>query len=191
MGTGCRVPRREPQTEAPLRDPTMTLPSLKTTDLSDEWGDKAQICAPLFRDYGGRTDFHGPIATVRCPDDNSKVRELLDEPGQGRVLVIEADASPRCAMLGDLLAQRAVDNGWAGVLVHGYIRDSAVMAHMPLGVKALGTLPRKSEKRGAGQTQVVVSFAGVEFRPGDMLYADADGVLVMAATAAGTPAGEA
>lgn len=169
----------------------MTLHSLKTTDLSDEWGDKAQICAPLFRDYGGRTDFHGPIATVRCPDDNSKVRELLDEPGQGRVLVIEADASPRCAMLGDLLAQRAVDNGWAGVLVHGYIRDSAVMAHMPLGVKALGTLPRKSEKRGAGQTQVVVSFAGVEFRPGDMLYADADGVLVMAATAAGTPAGEA
>lgn len=158
----------------------MTLHSLKTTDLSDEWGDKAQICAPLFRDYGGRTDFHGPIATVRCPDDNSKVRELLGEPGQGRVLVIEADASPRCAMLGDLLAQQAVDNGWAGVLVHGYIRDSADMVHMPLGVKALGTFPRKSDKRGLGETQVTLSFAGVEFRPGDMLYADADGVLVIA-----------
>lgn len=158
----------------------MTLHSLKTTDLSDEWGDKAQICAPLFRDYGGRTDFHGPIATVRCPDDNSKVRELLGEPGQGRVLVIEADASPRRAMLGDLLAQQAVDNGWAGVLVHGYIRDSADMVHMPLGVKALGTFPRKSDKRGLGETQVTLSFAGVEFRPGDMLYADADGVLVIA-----------
>lgn len=158
----------------------MTLHSLKTTDLSDEWGDKAQICAPLFRDYGGRTDFHGPIATVRCPDDNSKVRELLGEPGQGQVLVIEADASPRCAMLGDLLAQQAVDNGWAGVLVHGYIRDSADMVHMPLGVKALGTFPRKSDKRGLGETQVTLSFAGVEFRPGDMLYADADGVLVIA-----------
>ena len=158
----------------------MTLHSLKTTDLSDEWGDKAQICAPLFRDYGGRTDFHGPIPTVRCPDDNSKVRELLGEPGQGRVLVIEADASPRCAMLGDLLAQQAVDNGWAGVLVHGYIRDSADMVHMPLGVKALGTFPRKSDKRGLGETQVTLSFAGVEFRPGDMLYADADGVLVIA-----------
>ncbi|MFZ1576130.1 MAG: ribonuclease E activity regulator RraA [Chromatiaceae bacterium] len=158
----------------------MTLHSLKTTDLSDEWGDKAQICAPLFRDYGGRTKFHGPIATVRCPDDNSKVRELLGEPGQGRVLVIEADASPRCAMLGDLLAQQAVDNGWAGVLVHGYIRDSADMVHMPLGVKALGTFPRKSDKRGLGETQVTLSFAGVEFRPGDMLYADADGVLVIA-----------
>lgn len=160
----------------------MTLHSLKTTDLSDEWGDKAQICAPLFRDYGGRTDFHGPIATVRCPDDNSKVRELLGEPGQGRVLVIEADASLRCAMLGDLLAQQAVDNGWAGVLVHGYIRDSADMVHMPLGVKALGTFPRKSDKRGLGETQVTLSFAGVEFRPGDMLYADADGVLVIADT---------
>lgn len=160
----------------------MTLHSLKTTDLSDEWGDKAQICAPLFRDYGGRTDFHGPIATVRCPDDNSKVRELLGEPGQGRVLVIEADASPRCAMLGDLLAQQAVDNGWAGVLVHGYIRDSADMVHMPLGVKALGTFPRKSDKRGLGETQVTLGFAGVEFRPGDMLYADADGVLVIADT---------
>jgi regulator of ribonuclease activity A len=84
----------------------------------------------------------------------------------------------------------AVDNGWAGVLVHGYIRDSAEMAHMPLGVKALGTLPRKSDKRGAGQTQVILGFAGVEFRPGDMLYADADGVLVLATTDAGAPPGE-
>ncbi len=170
----------------------MTLQSLKTTDLSDAWGDKAQICAPLFRDFGGRTDFHGPIATALCPDDNSKVREMLGESGAGRVLVVEAQASPRCAMLGDLLARLAVDNGWSGVLVHGYIRDSAEMAHMPLGVKALGTLPRKSDKRGAGKAQVSVSFAGVEFRPGDMLYADADGVLVIAATDADaeTPPGE-
>jgi len=167
----------------------MTLPSLKTTDLSDEWGEKAQICAPLFHDFGGRTNFHGPIATALCPDDNSKVREMLGEPGAGRVLVVEAQASPRCAMLGDLLAQLAVDKGWAGVLVHGYIRDSADIARMPLGVKALGTFPRKSEKRGAGETQVTVSFAGVEFRPGDLLYADADGVLVLTAADAAAPPG--
>lgn len=167
----------------------MSVQSLKTTDLSDKWGDRARICAPLFRDFGAQTNFHGPIATVLCPDDNSKVREMLGEPGAGRVLVVEAHASPRCAMLGDLLAQLAVDNGWAGVLVHGYIRDSAAIALMPLGVKALGTLPRKSEKRGDGQTQVNLDFAGVEFRPGDMLYADADGVLVLPA-GAGTPTGE-
>ena len=161
--------------------------SLKTTDLSDEWGDQAQVCAPLFRDFGGRTDFHGPIATVRCPDDNSKVREMLGQPGAGRVLVIDGEGSPRCALLGDLLAQRAVDNGWAGVLVHGYIRDSAVIAGLPLGVKALGTLPRKSEKRDLGETQVPLSFAGVDFRPGDLLYADADGVLVLPAALARAP----
>jgi len=166
------------------------MQSLKTTDVSDQWGERAQMCAPLFRDFGGQTAFHGPIATAICPDDNSKVREMLGEPGAGRVLVVEAQASSRCAMLGDLLAQLAVDNGWAGVLVHGYIRDSAEMVHMPLGVKALGTLPRKSEKRGAGETQVTLHFAGVEFRPGDLLYADADGVLVIAAADVEVPPSE-
>jgi regulator of ribonuclease activity A len=158
----------------------MSMQSLKTTDVSDHLGERAQMCAPLFRDFGGQTAFHGPIATAICPDDNSKVREMLGEPGAGRVLVVDAAGSPRCAMLGDLLAQLAVDNGWAGVLVHGYIRDSADIARLPLGVKALGTLPRKSEKRGAGETQVPLRFAGVEFRPGDHCYADADGVLVIA-----------
>lgn len=165
----------------------MSVQNLKTADLSDQWGDRAQVGAPLFCDFGGLTDFHGPIATALCPDDNSMVRVMLEEPGAGRVLVIDANASPRCAMLGDLLAQLAVDNGWAGVLVHGYIRDSADMARMPLGVKALGTLPRKSDKRGAGQTQLTLDFAGVEFRPGDMLYADADGVLVLPAVAEALP----
>ena len=157
----------------------MTEQSLKTTDLCDAWGDQAQVCAPLFRDFGGQRDFHGPIATVRCPDDNSKVREMLGQPGEGRVLVIEGGGSTRCALLGDLLAQLAVDHGWTGVLVHGYIRDSAVIATLPLGVKALGTLPRKSDKRGLGETQVPVSFAGVTFHPGDRLYADADGVILL------------
>ena len=164
----------------------MTEQSLKTTDLSDDWGDRAQVCAPLFRDFGGHRDFHGPIATVRCPDDNSKVREMLGQPGEGRVLVIEGGGSTRCALLGDLLAQLAVDHGWTGVLVHGYIRDSAVIATLPLGVKALGTLPRKSDKRGLGETQVPVSFAGVAFHPGDRLYADADGVILLPSGQPGT-----
>lgn len=165
----------------------MTSESVYTTDLSDQWGDRAQVCAPLFRDFGGRRDFHGPIATVRCPDDNSRVREMLGQPGAGRVLVVDADGSPRCAMLGDQLARLAVDNGWAGVVVNGYVRDSVELARLDLGVKALGTHPRKSDKRGAGEVQIPVRFAGVEFRPGDRLYADADGILVAPAAETNLP----
>jgi regulator of ribonuclease activity A len=152
----------------------------KTADLSDSLGTSVQVCAPWFRDFGGRRAFDGPIATVRCFEDNSMVRELLSQSGDGRVLVVDAGGSQRCAMLGDQLAQKAVYNGWAGVLMYGYIRDSADIARMPLGVKALGALPVKSVKKGVGETQVPVSFAGVEFRPGDILFADPDGVVVMA-----------
>ncbi|MEJ2575444.1 MAG: ribonuclease E activity regulator RraA [Gammaproteobacteria bacterium] len=152
-----------------------------TTDLCDQLGDAARVAAPLFRDFGGAIGFAGPISTVKCHEDNSLVRAALQEPGAGRVLVVDGGGSLRCALLGDMLAQFGVDNGWAGILVYGCIRDAGAIARMPIGVKALAAHPRKSVKRGIGERDVAVRFADVTFLPGDMLYADVDGVLVTAA----------
>jgi regulator of ribonuclease activity A len=152
-----------------------------TTDLCDQLGDAARVAAPLFRDFGGAVGFAGPISTVKCHEDNSLVRAALQEPGAGRVLVVDGGGSLRCALLGDMLAQFGVDNGWAGILVYGCIRDAGAIARMPIGVKALAAHPRKSVKRGIGERDVAVRFADVTFLPGDMLYADVDGVLVTAA----------
>jgi regulator of ribonuclease activity A len=149
-----------------------------TADLSDELGDKVEVLAPHWYDYGGVVTFSGPAATVRCDDDNSKVREMLEQPGEGRVLVVNGGGSTRCALLGDMLGELAVKNGWAGVVVHGCVRDSRALAGLPLGVKARGTHPRKSVKAGRGDTQVVLAFGGATIAPGDMVYADADGILV-------------
>ena len=153
-----------------------------TADLCDEHsaqlGAALQVAQPLLRPYGGVRAFCGPIATVQVQDDNTSVRLRLQEPGAGRVLVVDGGGSLLCALLGDQLAQLAVANGWAGVVVNGCIRDSAAIGQMPLGVLALGTLPRKSEKRGPGQHDVPVQFGGVTFTPGHYLYADDDGVLV-------------
>jgi regulator of ribonuclease activity A len=151
--------------------------STATTDLSDRHP-KAQACDPVFRDFGGRKAFFGPIKTLKLFEDNTLVRAKLEQPGQGRVLVVDGGGSLRCALLGDQLAQLAVKNGWAGVLVHGCIRDAEVIATLDVGVKALATHPRKSEKRGGGQEDVSLRFASVAFEPGHWLYADLDGVIV-------------
>ncbi len=150
----------------------------RTTDLCDAHSDTLQIVEPIFRDYGGRTLFHGPIATVKTYEDNSRVRERVAEPGEGRVLVVDGGASTRCALLGDLLAAKAVENGWAGIVVYGCIRDSVEIGTMDLGVKALSVYPLKSVKRGLGDNDVSVRFAGVDFVPGHYLYADPDGIIV-------------
>lgn len=149
-----------------------------TTDLSDEFGDELQACQSIFRDYGGRTRFSGSIATLKCFEDNSLVRDLVAEPGAGRVLVVDAGGSMRRAVLGDLLAKKAVDSGWSGFLIFGCIRDSAAIGQMPIGVKALGTHPLKTDKRGEGQRDIKVRFADATFSPGDWLYADEDGVVI-------------
>lgn len=151
----------------------------KTADLCDDHYDdgELQICEPIFSDFGGETQFYGKIHTIHCFEDNSKVREAVARDGKGCVLVVDAGASIRCAMLGDLLAAKAVDNGWAGVIMNGLIRDSADIAEMKLGVKALGTLPLKSVKRDLGVHDVPVSFAGVRFVPGEYVYADEDGII--------------
>lgn len=148
-----------------------------TTDLSDA-NPVASICEPGLHDFGGRARFFGQIATVRAPEDNTHVRGMLETPGDGRVLVVDGGAAKSCALLGDMLGELAVKNGWAGVIVNGYVRDSAALKKLELGVKALGTLPRKSKKGGAGEREVPVSFLGVSYAPGDWLYADEDGVLV-------------
>lgn len=152
--------------------------SLMTTDLSDAHPE-AQVCEPLFRDFGGRAQFHGPIKTLKLFEDNALLRATLETPGEGRVLVVDAGGSARCAVLGGNLGALAVKNNWAGLLVYGYIRDSEEIAAQAVGVKALGTHPRKSEKGlHSAHADRVVSFAGVSFRPGAWLYADADGVVV-------------
>lgn len=153
--------------------------SMKTADLYDAYEEKLQVCEPLFRHFGGHIAFHGQIATLKCFEDNSLVSELLGQPGQGRVLVVDAGGSLRCAMLGDILAQKAVDNGWAGVLLFGCIRDLKEIGSMPLGVLALAANPRKSIKKGVGERGGALTFAGVTFRPSEWLYADDDGVVVL------------
>jgi regulator of ribonuclease activity A len=152
--------------------------TFKTADLCDEHEGRLQVCEPVFHSFGGLARFAGEISTIKCFEDNSLVREAVSEPGRGRVLVVDAGGSLRCAMLGDMLAEKAVANDWRGVVMFGLIRDSADIANMSLGVKALGTLPLKSVKKGVGERDVVVRFTGVTFRPGHYLYADEDGVVV-------------
>jgi regulator of ribonuclease activity A len=151
---------------------------LATTDLSDEFGEELQACQCVFRDFGGRRRFSGPIATIKCFEDNSLVRDLVAEPGHGRILVVDAGGSMRRAVLGDLLAKKAFDNGWSGFVLYGCIRDSFAIGNMAIGVKALGTHPLKTEKRGEGQRDVTVRFADATFAPGAWVYADEDGILV-------------
>lgn len=151
--------------------------TFKTADLCDLYSETVQVCEPIFRDFGATGRFHGRITTIKCFEDNSRVREAVFEPCRGGVLVIDAGGSTRCAMMGDMLAGKAVENGWAGVLMYGLIRDCVDIAAMPLGLKALGTHPLKSQKKGVGERDVAVHFAGVRFAPGDYLYADEDGVI--------------
>ncbi len=151
---------------------------MKTTDLNDKYPDVVQIPEPMFGDFGGNVMFSGPIATVKTFEDNTHVRAMLETPGKGRVLVVDGGGSMRCALLGDNLAQLAIDNGWTGVVINGCLRDSETIGEMAVGVKALGVHPRKSLKKNYGWTDVPVTFGGVTFTPGHYLYADMDGIVV-------------
>jgi regulator of ribonuclease activity A len=150
-----------------------------TSDLFDAHPGAAS-CDTQFRQFGGRRSFSGPVATVRCLEDNVLLRAAVSEPGEGRVLVVDGGGSFRCALLGDNIAEIAVANGWSGLIVNGCVRDVVALAELPIGIKALGTNPRPSGKAGAGETGVPVTFGGVEFSPGALLYADDDGVIVLA-----------
>ncbi len=154
---------------------TMTF---STADLYDEHEDKVRVANVLMQNFGRRPRFSGPISTVKCFEDNSLVRAALEEPGNGRVLVVDGGASIRCALVGDKLAQLGMNNGWAGLVVHGCIRDSAVVATLDIGIKALGANPRRSVKQGKGERDVPLVFADTTFMPGEYLYADEDGILL-------------
>ncbi len=160
----------------------MALTFRATADLVDDIGAEVRSCDVQFRQFGGRTEFAGPISTVRCFQDNALLKSVLSEPGDGRVLVIDGDASVHTALVGDLIAELARSNGWAGLVVHGAVRDAATLRTIDIGIKALGTNPRKSTKTGAGERDITVSFGGISFAPGELAYSDDDGIVV-------TPAG--
>jgi regulator of ribonuclease activity A len=142
-----------------------------------------RVLPPVFRDYGSVTKFAGPVATLKCHEDNTLVRQALDEPGLGRVLVVDGGASLRRALVGGNLAAAAANNGWAGIVVDGCVRDAAELAACAVGIRALALLPLATDKRGQGQRDVPVQLQGVWVRPGDRLYADGDGIVVQAAPA--------
>ena len=156
----------------------LTMTRLSTADLCDGHEQQLQVCLPLLRHFGGRKNFHGQIVTLKCFEDNSLVRDTLNEPADGEVLVVDGGGSLRCALLGDTLAALALQHGWAGMVINGCIRDSTQIATMDIGVMALATHPRKSVKLGCGQRNVSLNFAGVNFHPGNYLYCDADGILL-------------
>ena len=158
----------------------MSTTTYLTTDLCDQYSDQISIAQPMFNDYGGSVRFHGPIVTVKVFEDNVLVKQNLEQKVQGSVLVVDGGSSHRCALLGDMLAGMAKENGWSGIVVNGCIRDSAEIANIEVGVKALNTHPLKSIKRGEGQENIAVSFAGINFNPGEFLYADEDGIIVSA-----------
>jgi regulator of ribonuclease activity A len=149
-------------------------------DLSDDHPNSVQTGDALFTDYGQILKFHGRVATVRCYEDNLLLRQILSTPGHGRVIVVDGAGSLRRALIGDRLGSLMIENGWAGAIVNGAARDVEVLRTMPLAVRALNTCPTKPLQTGSGESEIVVAFAGVIFRPGEWLYADENGFIVSA-----------
>jgi regulator of ribonuclease activity A len=147
-------------------------------ELCDRFKNLVQVAEPMFKSFGAKERFSGKIVTLQCYEDNSKVRELAAQDGTGKVLVVDGGGSLRRALLGDMLAEKAAANGWEGMVIYGCIRDVNAISNIELGVQALGVHPMKTEKRGLGDINQEVSFAGVTFVPGYYIYADNNGVLV-------------
>ena len=152
-----------------------------TADLVDDIGPDVRSYDLQFGQFGARRQFAGPISTVRCFEDNALLKSILSEPGDGRVLVIDGGGSLHTALVGDVIAELGRTNGWAGIIVNGAVRDAATLRTLDIGIKALGTNPRKSTKTGAGERGIAVSLGGVDFIPGDLAYSDEDGIVVLEA----------
>lgn len=148
-----------------------------TPDLCDEYPE-LEVLALLFTNYGGRKAFGGEVVTVKCFEDNSLVKKLVDTDGTGKVMVVDGGGSLRAALLGDMLAEKAVKNNWQGLIIYGCIRDVDVINTLDLGVQALNVHPRKTQKRGLGDLNLVVTFAGVTIKPGMFIYADNNGIVL-------------
>lgn len=147
-------------------------------EVCDYYESEVEILSPIFKDYGGNSVFFGEIVTLKAFEDNSKVRELVAQNGDGKILVVDGGASLSRAMLGDLLAEKAMSNGWQGIIINGCVRDVNALSKIPLGIKALAAHPLKTEKRGGGDINVSVNIGGVEMYAGDYIYADHNGVVV-------------
>lgn len=149
-----------------------------TADLYDEHEEALQSLGLQLQNLGGHARFAGPIRTIRCHRDNGLVKQVLNSPGDGAVLVVDGAGSLESALMGDMIADAAVTNGWAGVVINGAVRDRVAISGLALGVKALGSNPRKSAKAGGGEVDAPVEFGGVTFTPGRTLWSDEDGILV-------------
>jgi regulator of ribonuclease activity A len=149
-----------------------------TPDLCDAYPELVEVVEPMFSNFGGRDSFGGEIVTLKCFEDNSLVREQAEQDGHGKVLVVDGGGSLRCALLGDMIAEKAAKNGWEGMVIFGCVRDVDVLAQTDLGVQALASHPLKTEKRGLGDLNKAVTFGGVTFKPGEFIYADNNGIIV-------------
>lgn len=149
-----------------------------TPDLCDLYPALVRVAEPLFSNFGGRSSFGGEIVTIKCFEDNSFVKDNAGKPGHGKVMVVDGGGSVRKALLGDLIAETAQKNGWEGLIIFGAVRDVDAIAALDLGVKALASIPLKTERKGAGELNVPVTFAGVTFSPGEYVYADNTGIIV-------------
>lgn len=152
--------------------------NISTPDLCDSHPDLIKIVGPIFRNYGGKKSFGGEIVTVKCFEDNSRVKELAGVKGNGKVMVVDGGGSLNKALLGDLIAQSALDNGWAGFIIYGCIRDVEPIAIMDVGVKALNSIPLKTKRKGEGEKNIPITFGGVTFNPGEFVYCDETGIIV-------------
>lgn len=158
---------------------------MNTTELCDRLGEHIGFLTPRLRDLGGRPRFAGEVVTVKCFEDSSRIKELIETPGQGKVMVVDAGGSERCAVFGDMSAAIAIRNGWEGFVIYGYIRDAEPIAQMDLGMRALGVVPMGSTRCGQGLKALAIDIQGVCCQPGDYLVADEDGVVVVPAALAG------
>lgn len=149
-----------------------------TPDLCDKYPNLVQVVEPIFINYGGKASFGGEIVTIKCFEDNSFVKEWVEKPGKGKVLVVDGGGSMRRSLLGDMLAEKATESGWEGIVVYGCIRDVDAISETLLGVQALGTIPLKTDKKGIGEANIPVTFGGVTFHPGHFVYADNNGIIV-------------
>jgi regulator of ribonuclease activity A len=149
-----------------------------TPDLCDAYPELVRVMEPLFKNYGGRRAFGGEIVTVKCYEDNSLVKSQASENGHGKVMLVDGGGSLRKALLGDMIAENAASKGWEGIVIYGCVRDVDLLATLDLGVKAVGAIPLKTEKRGLGDLNVPLQFAGVTVQPGEFLYADNNGIII-------------
>ena len=150
---------------------------LSTPDLCDAHAENIAVAEPLLKNLGGRRFFGGEIVTVKCHEDNSRVKELVATPGHGKVMVVDGGGSLRCALLGDMLAEKAIAHGWSGFIIYGCIRDIDLIQKMDIGVPALATVPIKSVRKGIGEQGLTVRFAGIDFVAGEFVYADNNGII--------------